>query len=162
MPISRRLLSCSALIALTLAVTACTGRPVYRNFEGPHYWQRVSTSESIYQQGPKAQQMLQRDVAHCVIELRELERMGLVKDAIPTDIEGRILDPDELELRDWDKPARDQHLYMEHGNYHDFESCMLFKGWERVAHVPYDMKERNMKDYIEAVEDQKYRSTHRN
>ena len=47
------------------------------------YWQRVHTSSALYLRGPKAQQMLNRNIARCVVELRELERLGAVKNAIP-------------------------------------------------------------------------------
>ena len=63
-----------ALSVGALAVTgACTpGKSV--NDIGGQFWQRVSVSEAVYQQGPKAQQMLNRDISRCVVELRELER----------------------------------------------------------------------------------------
>jgi hypothetical protein len=144
--------------ASILALAAC-GTPVNKNVEfGGQYWQRVSVSESIYQQGPKAQQMLNRDIARCVTELRELERLGQVKNAIPTDMTGRVLDPDDKELEDWDTPERDQHLFAEQGDYHDFESCMLAKGWERVLHVPYDVADEARDNYIRAHKDYKYGS----
>lgn len=126
-----------ALAALTM-LTACAGPQIDKG----QYWQRVSMSEAIYAEGPKAQQMLNRDISHCVVELRELEGLGSIKDAIPTDARGRVLDPDERELSDWDTPERDGYLLAEHGNYHDFEGCMRDKGWERTKNVPYEVAER--------------------
>ena len=73
-------------------LAACASQP--KDVAG-QFWQRVSVSDAIYQQGPKAQQMLNRDISRCVFELRELERLGSVKDAIPTDLSGRVLDPDQ-------------------------------------------------------------------
>ena len=134
MTLSRMILSLSSLVLLGLS-TACSHEPP--PLEDGQYWQRINASESIYLQGPKAQQMLNRDIAQCVVELRELERLGQIKDAIPTDYEGRVLGRDERELLDWDQPERDKYLFMEHNDYHDFESCMLAKGWERVMYVPY-------------------------
>ncbi len=122
------------------------------------YWQRSVVSEAIYQQGPKVQQMLNRDIARCVVELRELERLGAVKNAIPTTLKGRVLDPDQRELDNWDEPERDEHLYAEHSDYHDFEGCMLAKGWERTLYVPYDVAEKSRENYLKAHIDYKYQS----
>lgn len=143
------LLGFSALIALG----ACTTGP---KIDGGQYWQRKSMSEAIYAQGPKAQQMLNRDISHCVVELRELEGLGSIKDAIPTDSHGRVLDPDETKsadekaLEDWDTPERDGHLFAEHTDYHDFEGCMLAKSWERIKYVPYDVAKGSRHTWFES------------
>ena len=142
-----KLLTFSALGLLALG--ACSDGP-RANIKNGQYWQRVSASEAAWQQGPKVQQMLNRDIGRCVTELRELENIGAVKDAIPTDAHGRVLDPDELALYDWDTPERDGHLMAEHSNYHDFETCMLDKGWERVKYVPFDVARRAEEDFYRA------------
>lgn len=116
--------------------------------EAGQYWQRVHTSSSIYLRGPKAQQMLNRDIARCVVELRELERLGEVKNAIPAYAEGVVLSQDEAALAGWDTPERDEHLFAEHSDYHDFEGCMLDKGWERVKYVPFDRAQEAQQNYI--------------
>lgn len=134
MMLRRSVFALSALLALS----ACAGPKI----DGGQYWQRSSMSEAIYAQGPKAQQMLNRDISHCVVELRELEGLGSIKDAIPSNSQGKVLDPDEKKLSDWDTPERDGYLLAEHGNYHDFEGCMLDKGWERTKNVPYEVAER--------------------
>lgn len=103
------------------------------------YWQRVHTSSALYLRGPKAQQMLNRDIARCVVELRELERLGAVKDAIPAYAEGIVLNSDEAKLSGIDFPERDKDLFAEHSDYIDFEGCMLASGWERIKYVPYDV-----------------------
>jgi len=132
-----------------VTITACTpGKDV--DDIGGQFWQRVHVSESIYMQGPKAQQMLNRDISRCVVDLRELERLGTLKDAIPTDFQGRTLNPDEQELYDWDTPERNKHLYAEHSDYTDFESCMEEKGWERVEHVPFDVGRKGRENYLRA------------
>ncbi|MCB9983316.1 MAG: hypothetical protein H6861_06550 [Rhodospirillales bacterium] len=136
--------SCTALVTLT----ACAGKEI--DDIGGQFWQRSSVSEAIYAQGPKAQQMLNRDISRCVVDLRELERLGTLKDAIPTDFQGRTLDPDEQELYDWDTPERNKHLYAEHSDYTDFESCMLEKGWERVEHAPFDVTRKGRENYLRA------------
>ena len=135
--------------AVAIGLTACTPGNSIKEVGG-QFWQRLSASEAAYQQGPKAQQMLNRDIARCVVELRELERLGALKDAIPTDRHGRTLDPDAQELRDWDRPARDKHLHAEHDDYADFESCMAEKGWERVEHVPFDVASKGRENYLRA------------
>lgn len=145
-------------LGAVLMLSACGSAVNERIKFGSQYWQRVSSSESIYMRGPKAQQILNRDIARCVTELRELERLGAVKNAIPTDISGRVLDPDETEMAGWDAPERDQHLFAEHSDYHDFEGCMLAKGWERVLFVPYDVSEEARDTYLDSHVDHRYRS----
>ncbi len=134
-------------LTLAAALAACAPGP---KVDTGQYWQRASVSEAIYAQGPKAQQMLNRDISHCVVTLRELEGLGSVKDAIPTDSDGRLLNPDEEELKKWDNPERDGMLLAEHGDYVDFENCMISKGWERVKYVPYDVADTARRTWYEA------------
>lgn len=124
--------------ALTFSSTAFAGVNDQIETQG-QYWQRVHTSSALYVRGPKAQQMLNRDIARCVVELRELERLGAVKDAIPEYAEGLVLSADEAALNGVDFPERDKELFAEHSDYIDFEGCMLAKGWQRIKYVPYDV-----------------------
>ena len=94
--------------------------------------------------------MLNRDIARCVVELRELERLGAVKDAIPAYAEGLVLSEDEAKLAGWDTPERDENLFAEHSDYQDFEGCMLSKGWERIKYVPFDVAKKSREDYLRA------------
>lgn len=137
-----------AFISL-IAAGACTPGKEIGNID-EQFWQRVSVSDSIYMQGPKAQQMLNRDISRCVTELRELEKLGVLKNAIPTDIHGKTLDPDEKIMADWDSPERNKHLFSEHSDYTDFEGCMLEKGWERVEHAPFDVTRKGRDNYLRA------------
>ncbi len=114
------------------------------------YWQRIHTSSALYLRGPKAQQMLNRDIARCVVELRELERLGSVRDPIPEYAAGLILSEDEARIAGWDTPERDEQLFVEHAEYTDFEGCMLYRGWERIKYVPYDVEEQARENYLEA------------
>lgn len=150
--------------ALLLVLSACESRPVDKMdlLEAPHYWQRAEASSAIYQRGPKAQQMLHRDISRCVTELRELERLGAIRRATPgeTAEDGTVPDPNTPEgsMAQWDTPERDGYLRAEHLEYHDFETCMMAKGWERIEHVPYDVAEESREDYIEAITGEQYQT----
>ena len=134
-------------LASTLALPACeTAQPVEKI--GGQFWQRTSSSDALHIRGPKAQQMLNRDISRCVLELRELERLGSIKNAIPTDMEGHVMTKEEIELAQWDSPERDKHLFAEHSDYSDFEGCMSAKGWERIEHVPYSTARKGRENYL--------------
>lgn len=154
------LLKRSALLLSSAALlmgTACTSNLKKDIDDKGQYWQRASVSEATWLQGPKAQQTLNRDIARCVTELRELERLGSIKNAIPVDRNGRVLDPDNEKLEKWDTPEHDKYLLAEHTDYHDFEGCMHDKGWERVKYVHYDRAEQAREDYLDTHVDYKYR-----
>lgn len=149
--------------AVVLMLTAC-GQPVNRsNLETKsHFWQRVDASSALYLQGPKAQQILSRDLSRCVTEIRELERLGAIRIATPGDTtqDGKVPDPStpEGELAQWETPERDGMLKAEHLDYHDFRTCMMSRGWERVEHVPYEVADRAREIYAESVLGQRYRT----
>lgn len=146
----------------TLALSAC-GTPVDIDPKSAQYWQRASVSDAAYQRGPKAQQMLNKDIAGCVTELKELERLGSIRQAIPADTRsGKIYSSDEKALMRNDTPTREKYLFAEHGNYHDFESCMIAKGWERVMHVPFNVAHESRKNYLKAHVDYEYQSRYEN
>ena len=130
-----------------LAVTAgCSStKPQVDNGQ---YWQRTNASETTYINGPKAVQLLNRDIARCVTELRELERLGQIKNAIPTNSKGRVLNPDEAELKRVDALEREGYLFAEHKNYQDFEGCMDHAGWERTTTVSYEAVKRAEKNFF--------------
>ena len=112
------------------------------------YWQRASVSSALYVRGPKAQQMLNRDIARCVVELRELERLGAVRNPIPAHADsGIVMSSGEAELEGYDMPERDKDLFAEHSDYVDFEGCMLAQGWQRVKYVPYDVAKQAQENY---------------
>ena len=140
----------SALIlpgAAVMALAACNSMPpsTAKQLEMAkgQYWQRAETSSAIYQRGPKAQQMLHRDIAKCTYEVRELKRLGSLRASTPADpdSQGRVPDPSTPEgrLAGWETPERDGYLYAEHSDFHDFETCMIASGWERVEYLPYDV-----------------------
>lgn len=142
----------SVLIVSAAALTGLSACDPHQeiDLETSQYWQRVDSSSATYVRGPKAQQILNTDISRCVLELRELERLGAIKDAIPADKNGRILDPDQRapDMGEWDTPERDDRLFAEHADYHDFDGCMLHKGWERIKYVPYEVSEEAKLNYL--------------
>ena len=96
--------------------------------------------------------MLNRDIARCVTELRELDRLGVIKGAIPRDLSERHETRDHLILSQHDIADREGYLFSEHREYYDFENCMASKGWERVESLPYDVLDRADATYETGLE----------
>jgi hypothetical protein len=127
------------LVPGLLLVTGCQSL----QYDSGQYWQRVSPSEQVYQQGPKADQMLDRDIGRCNTEVKELKSLGVVNDPILTDPKGRVLETDELPKKhpnyknvpkyDITAPPNDR-------TFHTFDECMYTKGWERVMKLPHKVK----------------------
>jgi hypothetical protein len=140
-----------SLVSLS-AITACSPYNKHPKFEEAAYWQRSSATSALYQQGPKAQQMLHQDIANCTVEIRELENLGAIRRAIPSNYSnGNTMEKrttSQKDLDKWDSPERDGYLYAEHLDYSDFEGCMVNKGWERVEYLPYTNAKRARQDYI--------------
>jgi hypothetical protein len=160
MSASRKSCLFMATISL-LALSACEG--IDNKIEqDARYWQRVDTTDAIYQQGPKAQQMLFTDIARCTAELNEMERLGALRNAIPADSysDPKPVNPNSPEARmaDWDTPERDGYMRAEHYEYHDFETCMTAKGWERTKFVNYETRTRSRDDYLTAIGHEKHRT----
>lgn len=134
-----------------LSVTACSNTTP--KIEDAKYWQRISASSALHLQGPKAQQKLHMDIATCVNEISELQKLGEIRRAIPTNYNsGNEIEPRtaaQKKLDGYDTPFRDGYLYGEHLDYHDFETCMGSKGWERLEHLPYSEADLARKDYLE-------------
>jgi len=132
-----------------LAITAgCSATKKAKIDNSAQYWQRVAASESTYLNGPKAQQLLNRDIARCVTELRELERLGQVKNAIPMDRKNKILSPDDYNAKHKSTIERDGYLFGEHKNYSDFEGCMGEQGWERTRFITPRAESYAAKNYF--------------
>lgn len=132
-----------SLIPTLVVMSGCSNHPQLDNAQ---YWQRKNVSESVYLRGTKAQQILNQDIAACVTELKELERLGQIKDAIPTQY-GHVMAPHEIEMLENDSPERDGALFAEQTNYHDFNGCMRSKGWERTYKVSFDTMQRARETY---------------
>ena len=149
--------SCFASITLT----ACGGFTGFGkpSLEKAEYWQRQSASSAIYLQGPKAQQMLHQDIANCTVEIRELQNLGEIRRAMPANYNsGNTLGErtaSQQHLDQWDTPERDGYLLNEHLDYHDFETCMYAKGWERSEYLPYTDADKARKDYLKRLENRR-------
>jgi HD superfamily phosphohydrolase len=97
--------------------------------------------------------MLHQDISTCVNEIRELENLGEIRRAVPANYNsGNSLEQrtaSQAELDQWDSPQRDGYLYGEHLGYHDFETCMMAKGWERVEFLPHADADKARQDYLD-------------
>ena len=142
-------LSTLVILSSVCALAACSSYP---DLEDAQYWQRKNSTSALYLQGPKAQQTLHQDIAACVNTINELQRVAPMRKALPADsYNGSVPDPSTPEgnLAGWDTPKRDGYLLAEHSEYHDFETCMDYKGWERVEYLPYAAADRAREDYLE-------------
>ena len=127
-------------LALILTTTACETHKNKRILEKDgHYWQRVETTSAIYLRGPKAQQTLNKNISQCVVEVKELERLGAIQKAMPGKSKS---DKAREKLSEFETPDRIGFQRREYLEYNDFESCMTAKGWERIKFVPYDVADR--------------------
>lgn len=129
------------LLLSLLALTACESTTEKRLDAA--YWQRSDIESALYMRGPKAQHQLHKDIADCVSSVKELSRLGLIRDANP---------PGGIEMNvglaeNWQSPKGDGPLHAEYRDYHDFESCMAYKGWTRAAYVKPHIMENAKANY---------------
>lgn len=118
------------LIALTLPACSYSGRLE----KTQNYWQRNDTDSALYLRGPKAQHTLHQDISSCVAELKELQRLGSIRKAIPTGgTQVPSYNPNNSMINAYNTPDRDGPLYAEYYDYVDFEGCMTQKGWQRAV-----------------------------
>ena len=142
-----------SVCTLAIAVSACSNFSMKQKLEDARYWQRQSVSSALYMRGPKAQQMLHIDIASCTNDVKELQNLGAIRKVMPTnynhgnDLEARTAA--KAELDEWDTPERDGYLYAEHLDYHDFETCMYSKGWERVNYLSHTDIDKAREDYLD-------------
>lgn len=145
-----------------LALSGCYGMVQEIEMNGT-YWQRIDTTDAIYQRGPKAQQMLFQDIANCTSTLNEMERLGAIRSAVPPETFDKAyshVNPDSPEGRmaRYDTPDRNGYIRTENLEYHDFETCMSSKGWQRTKYVNPETRERSRNDYLDAIGYQRFRS----
>lgn len=127
-----------------LSLSACVIPP-----QGQAYWQRVEDSSALYMTGPKAQQVLDENIATCVREVDELVELGALRETTPPDTHSeyhRALKASGA-LDYYDTPTRYGEKIVSHTNFHDFETCMRSKGWERVNYVRYQSARQSQETY---------------
>jgi len=138
-----------AFIGLAMALSACS---VDREF---HYWQKTDADTALYLTGPKAQQVLEEDIALCVHQIIELAKIEEIRDGVPgafSDLKGyeqAKVTASMDSLPSWETPERIRDLRVNHSDFHDFEGCMREQGWERVKYVYPDQEEHAKEIYFE-------------
>lgn len=113
------------------SLTACAGTKQTSFEQEADFWERSDSVSLLYLRGAKAQHQLHKDISSCVTEVKELTRLGTINNARP---------PANIEMnsnlaKGWQSPSRDGALHAEYQDFHDFESCMNYKGWRRVSYV---------------------------
>ncbi|MCB9965145.1 MAG: hypothetical protein H6855_03590 [Rhodospirillales bacterium] len=146
------------MVSTTAALSACSyGFSQEDLREKGQYWQRTSVSSAVYLRGPKAQQVLNRDISTCVVELKELQRLGTIKEAFPAGLDqnGFPIDPQSPEgkMAKFDTPERDGSLIAEVFDYTDFETCMREKGWQRAEVLPRPTADDARGNYTKTILD---------
>jgi len=130
-------------LPLLVTVMACESTHHTKSGTNDQYWQRSDLTSALYLRGPKAQHQLHKDISSCVSEVKELSRLGTIRDANPP---GGIEMNTNLADR-WQSPRGDGPLYTEFRDFHDFESCMTYKGWERTHYVRPEQAEHSQANY---------------
>ena len=131
------------IFPLLLTITACESTHHSKKGMNDQFWQRADLTSALYLRGPKAQHTLHQDIASCVSEVKELSRLGTIRDANP---------PGGVEMNvgladKWQSPRGDGPLYTEFRDFHDFESCMNYKGWKRTNYVRPEQMENARTNY---------------
>lgn len=132
------------LVGMTVFMLgACAGTDRTTYEQEAHFWQRSDSVSALYLRGPKAQHQLNHDIAACVSEVKELTRLGTIRDAAP---------PAHIRMHEglatgWQSPTRNGPLYTEFREFNDFESCMNHKGWDRTKYVLPEQVENSRLNY---------------
>lgn len=136
------------------ALSACA-------WQGPvaqAYWQRVEDRSALWMTGPKAQQELEQNIATCVREVDELVELNALRETMPPDTHSeyhRALKASG-DLDYYDTPTRLGEHIVSHTDYHDFDSCMREKGWERVKFVRYQARSKANETYMHTQQIRKW------
>ncbi len=132
--------------SLALLLGGCANQTLY----GGQYWERKDMSDAAWQNGPKAQTMMNRDISRCLTDLKEEQHTSNLRNALPDGPNPNAANADEKDLADWNDPTHDGALLAEHTDYHDFDGCMNEKGWQRVDTIPYDVAGQARENYYKA------------
>lgn len=137
-----------------VALAACSPLPPLAQA----YWQRVEDNSALYMTGPKAQQRLDDDIALCVHEVDELVEIDALRETLPPDTHSEYHKAlnSSGDLAYYDTPTRYGNKKVAHSDFHDYESCMRSRGWERVKFVRYQTMAKSNKTYTET---RQYRKT---
>lgn len=131
------------LILIPVLLSACVAQPYTSPEKEAAFWNRTDMSSALYMRGPKAQHQLHKNISSCVSEVKELSRLGTIRNANPpADIEMNVNLADK-----WQSPRGDGPLYTEFQDFDDFESCMNFKGWERTNYVRPETMKKSRSNY---------------
>lgn len=139
-----RYLLATSLLILSFSTDAFAARDPAKAAYYAQYWQRTSVADAAYQQGPIAQDTLNRDIASCVTEIKVLSDLGSIKNGFSQD--GRATG--ERAYDNLMTPPPPNASIDEIQRYHDFEGCMVQNGWERVKFVPYGTAFDARRDYV--------------
>lgn len=118
----RSFLFFSILVCVT-ALSACSSLQ-------KTYWRRIDSESAMYLTGPRAVERLDQDVALCTRAVESLVEFDALRETMPPDT------PPGVESG-YDAPARLGEGKKPHSDFHDFEGCMRFVGWERQGIVRY-------------------------
>lgn len=133
------------IILVGCAVAALSGCSSNREY---HYWQKRDPSSALYLTGVKAQQMLEQDISECVHVVIELTKLADRREKIPAPFQA-LGSYDQKQVTDemgnlprWDVPEYIRDLRVDHTDFHDFDGCMNYKGWQRVKYVAPEAERR--------------------
>lgn len=101
---------------------------------------------------------LDQSIARCVREIDELVELEALRETLPPDTHSeyhRSLKASG-DLDYFDSPVRHGSKKVAHSDFHDFESCMRYKGWERVRFVRYQTQQTSRKTYKSTQQIRKY------
>ena len=127
-------------LGLVTTVTACSQ---------PHkvYWKRADDNSALYLTGSKAIARLDEDVSFCTYKVEKMVELNALHETMPPDtthISGRT---DALAY--YDTPTRLGAAKTSHTDLHDFEGCMLSRGWMRQNYIRPQIAMKDDKNYRE-------------
>lgn len=148
----RSLLNALLIFSCATLTAACAAKPK-KLPQDAAYWQRKEASSQIYLTGPKAQHTLNRDIANCTVEIRELQRLGSLRQATPPNTRRPRSDgaPRGGYVAGYDTPEYDKNVYAAYFEYSDFEGCMREKGWQRVNYVAPEVADDSERNFLRSV-----------